>query len=59
MLAVLLVLAVLCTFLRTRAVRWLFTTLAVLFWIAFLALLGFAVGYRVGDSGMHLSHLLF
>ncbi len=59
MLLVLLVLAVACTILRRRAVRWLFTTLAVIFWIAFLVLLGFVVGYHVGDSGIHVTHILF
>ncbi|WDL98044.1 hypothetical protein [Alicyclobacillus sp. ALC3] len=59
MLLVLLVVAVACTILRRRAVRWLFTTLAVGFWIAFLILLGFSLGYHVGISGIHVTHILF
>lgn len=59
LLAVILVLAIICTVVRKRAVRWLFTILAVLFWIGFLALLGFVIGYRVGDSGFHVLHLIF
>lgn len=59
LLLVLLVLAVACSILRLRVVRWLFTTLALIFWIAFLALLGVALGYHAGSSGIHLSHILF
>ena len=59
LLSVLLVLAVACSILRRWAVRWLFTTLAVILWIVFLALLGFLLGYHVGNSDIHLSHILF
>lgn len=58
LLILLLVLAILCSYLRRKAVRWLFTTLAVIFWIAFLALLGFVIGYQAGNS-VHLTKLLF
>jgi len=59
LLVLLLVIAVACTYLRRKAVKWLFTILAVLFWIGFLALLGFVLGYHVGESGFHLSSILF
>ncbi|MCL6593637.1 MAG: hypothetical protein K6T31_06640 [Alicyclobacillus sp.] len=49
----LLLLAVLCTWLRRRAaVRWLFTCLAAVFWLAFCGLLGFVLGYHAGASGL-------
>ncbi|QQE80305.1 hypothetical protein [Alicyclobacillus sp. SO9] len=59
LLVLLLLIAVLCTYLRRKAVRWLFTILAILFWIAFLALLGFVIGYHLGQDHLHLSKLLF
>jgi cytosine/uracil/thiamine/allantoin permease len=54
LLILLLGIAILCTWLRKRAVRWLFTLLAVVFWIAFLALLGFVIGYQAGEHGLHI-----
>jgi cytosine/uracil/thiamine/allantoin permease len=54
LLILLLGIAILCTWLRKRAVRWLFTLLAVVFWIAFLALLGFVIGYQAGEHGVHI-----
>lgn len=59
LLILLLVIALVCTYLRRKAVRWLFTTLAVIFWIAFLALLGFVTGYQMGNSNVHLAKILF
>lgn len=59
LLVVLLVMAILCTWLRRKAVRWLFTILAVLSWVAFLALLGFVVGYQAGSHGVHILRYLF
>lgn len=59
LLAVLLILTVLSSWLRGKLWRPLFTVLAVLMGLAFFALLGFVVGYRVGNSGLHLTHLLF
>jgi cytosine/uracil/thiamine/allantoin permease len=59
LLIIILVLALLCTWLRKKAVRWLFTLLAIVFWIAFLALLGFVVGYSAGEKGFHITKLLF
>lgn len=59
LLVLLLVIALLCTYLRKKAVRWLFTLLAVVFWVSFLALLGFVIGYRAGLNGVHITHLLF
>ena len=59
LLILLLVIALLTTWLRNKAVRWLFTFLAGLFWIAFLGLLGFVIGYHTGESGLHLTHVLF
>jgi hypothetical protein len=54
LLVLLLGIAILCTWLRKRAVRWLFTLLAVVFWISFLALLGFVLGYQAGEHGLHI-----
>lgn len=51
LLVLLLILAVVCTYLRKKAVRWLFTLLSVVFWIAFLALAGFVLGYDFGMRG--------
>lgn len=51
LLILLLAIAIVCTWLRKKAVKWLFTLLAVLFWIAFLALLGCVIGYSVGEHG--------
>ncbi|OFW75079.1 MAG: hypothetical protein A2201_13150 [Alicyclobacillus sp. RIFOXYA1_FULL_53_8] len=59
LLVVLLVIAVVSTYLRKKAVRWLFTLLAILFWLAFLSLFGFVVGFQAGTRGIHLTHLLF
>jgi len=59
LLVLLLVFAIGCMYLRRKAVRWLFTTLSVLFWIAFLLALGFVIGYDVGQSGLHLAKILF
>lgn len=59
MLAIVLILAIVCTVLRRRALRWFFTFLSVIFWVAFLALLGFAIGYHMGVSGVSLTHILF
>lgn len=59
LLILLLVIAIVSTYLRTKAVRWLFTLLAVLFWLAFLSLLGFVVGYHAGIRGVHITHILF
>ncbi|MCL6599092.1 hypothetical protein [Alicyclobacillus macrosporangiidus] len=58
MLVVLLAIAVLCSWLRRKAVRWLFTLLAVVFWIAFFALLGFVIGYSAGEHGVRILHAL-
>ncbi|MCL6446178.1 MAG: hypothetical protein K6T83_22490 [Alicyclobacillus sp.] len=58
LLVVMVLLACLCTWLRARAVRWLFTCLSVVFWIACLSLLGFVLGYRVGEHGVHLTRWL-
>jgi hypothetical protein len=49
--------AVLCAYLRKHAVRWLFTLLMVIFWIAFFVLLGVAVGYQAGTHGVQILHL--
>ncbi len=54
LLILLLVIAIVCTWLRRKYVKWLFTLLAVLFWIAFLALLGFVIGYSVGQHGFQV-----
>lgn len=54
LLVLLLAIAVLCTWLRRHAVRWLFTILAILFWIGFLAFLGFVLGFQAGTHGVHL-----
>lgn len=59
LLILLLVIVIVCIYLRRKAVRWLFTTLAFIFGIAFLALLGFMLGYQVGNSGVHVTHILF
>lgn len=59
LLVILLIIAVLCSWIRRKAVRWLFTILAVLFWIAFLSLLGFVIGYQAGLHGVHIMHYLF
>ncbi|MCF8566049.1 hypothetical protein LLE49_15085 [Alicyclobacillus tolerans] len=59
LLILLFVIAVLCTYLRRRVLRWLFTLLAVLFWLAFLLLFGFAVGYQAGTHNVHITHILF
>ena len=50
-------LAILCAYLRKRAVRWLFTFLMIVFWIAFFVLLGIVVGYQAGLSGVKILHL--
>ncbi len=50
-------LAVLCSYLRKHAVRWLFTVLMVAFWIGFVVLLGFVAGYQSGMHGVHVPHL--
>lgn len=59
MLVVLLALALLCTWLRRRAARRLFTLLTVATWVAFLALLGFVAGYQVGERGVEVTRILF
>lgn len=59
LLVIIIVLAILCTWLRKKAVRWLFTLLAITFWVAFLALLGFVIGYSAGEHGVHVLHVLF
>ena len=59
LLILLLVIAFLCTWLRRKAVRWLFTLLAIVFWVAFFALLGFVIGYTAGERGFHVLHVLF
>ncbi|QSO54355.1 hypothetical protein JZ785_11635 [Alicyclobacillus curvatus] len=59
LLVIILIIAIACTWLRTKAVRWLFTILAVVFWIAFLGLLGFVIGYQAGTHGVHVLHLIF
>jgi len=58
LLILLAVLAVVCHALRKRAVRWLFSILMYLFWIAFVVLLGFTVGYQAGQHNVHLLHIL-
>ncbi len=59
LLLVLLAMAILCLWLRKRAVRWLFTLLAVVFWVAFLVLFGFIIGYTAGVKGIHIVKALF
>lgn len=59
LLVMILIIAILCTWLRTKAVRWLFTILAILFWIAFLGLLGFVMGFQAGTHGVHVLHYIF
>ncbi|MCL6548137.1 MAG: hypothetical protein K6T30_04415 [Alicyclobacillus sp.] len=59
MLILLLVAALLSTYLRKRAVRWLFTLLSVVTWVAFLAILGFVGGYQMGEHGVHVARILF
>lgn len=58
-LVILLIIAILCSWLRRKAVRWLFTILAVIFWVAFCALLGFVIGYGAGFHGVHVLNYLF
>lgn len=59
LLALLLVLAGVCTYVRWRTGRRLFTFLAVVTWVAFLALLGFVAGYQAGERGVHVARILF
>lgn len=59
LLGLLLTLALLCTYLRRKAVRWLFTLLMVIFWILFLGALGYRVGYLAGLHGFHAAHVFF
>jgi len=47
-------LAVLCGYLRRKAVRWLFTLLMVLLWVAFFLLFGYIIGYQAGIHGFSL-----
>lgn len=58
LLVLLAVLAIVCHALRKRAVRWLFSLLMYLFWISFIVLLGFTVGYQAGQHHFHLLHVL-
>jgi hypothetical protein len=50
-------LAILCAYLRKRAVRWLFSFLMVIFWVSFFVLLGVVIGYQAGLHGVQILHM--
>ncbi|MCL6631514.1 MAG: hypothetical protein K6T63_02685 [Alicyclobacillus herbarius] len=56
--AVLFILAAVCWFLRRKVMRGLFATLAILFFLAFFALLGYIIGYQAGMHGVHVLDVL-
>ncbi|WP_067931932.1 hypothetical protein [Alicyclobacillus kakegawensis] len=53
-LVVMFLLAVVCWLVRKKTLRGLFATLAVLFFLAFMGLLGYDIGYQAGVRGVHI-----